>query len=101
MDLPDASAGAHGTPVSMKRDEFNLTPLMHAVACGRVKVVRLLLKTPGVDPMAVSSRGNTALHFAYERGSHAILEMMFQFGFQAVKHERNGEGKKPDELRRS
>ena len=50
-----------------ERDASGSTPLIHCVWDGYIDVARALIDH-GADVFACTRRGNTALHFAYERG---------------------------------
>ena len=58
-------------------DRFNRSPLMWAVACGYVEIVKLLLQA---GASVATQRKRHALHEACKRGFHELAQLLIDAG---------------------
>merc|ERR1712098_77207 len=61
-------------------DTHGETPLMKSIYMNKKKCFDVILKQKGVDVGAVNEDGNTALHFASEKGNEAICRNLLENG---------------------
>lgn len=71
-------------------DYKGVTALGYAVACGRINIVRYLLKKKA-DPAKVDSKGNSSLHYAAGYGRKEVLEFLLGAGVDRKLENSDGQ----------